>query len=85
MLQVTLAGVSSGSTSIMGLLTNAEASTYFQRVWVSGVSARYATPEEGAAAAEASVYMRLGHSMLCQCDNFPLNTFMEISAKVCKN
>ena len=40
-LQITVAGLGSGGTSILALMANSEARTYFQRAWISGASSKF--------------------------------------------
>lgn len=39
--QVTLAGLSSGGTSVLALMANSEARTYFSKAWISGASSKF--------------------------------------------
>ena len=58
-----MAGISSGGTSVLALLTNSEAKQTFQRVWISGASSKFAGSKADAYE-DNKVYLRLALTRL---------------------
>lgn len=58
-IQITVAGLGSGGTSILALMANTEARTYFHRAWISGASSKFDGSKEDTYTSNTNTILRL--------------------------